>query len=160
MIIAAHAGTGKTTFAQLHPDKVTDFVCMPYKYHLPETGEFDESSKASLEYEMQEAWPYNYIEAIKNEMKVGKTLLIPSVWMVLVYLEMERIPFILCYPRRDAKEVYRQRYIDRGNTDEFLSVFIDGWDAFMDKLEANTYGTHIVMEPHQYLSDVIKLHAT
>ena len=32
MIIATHAGTGKTTLARMYPDRVIDLVCMPYKY--------------------------------------------------------------------------------------------------------------------------------
>ena len=34
MIIAAFAGTGKTTMAKLYPQTAIDFVCMPYKYEL------------------------------------------------------------------------------------------------------------------------------
>jgi adenylate kinase len=30
IIIAAYAGTGKTTLANAYPQKFTDFVCMPY----------------------------------------------------------------------------------------------------------------------------------
>ena len=33
MIIAVHAGAGKTRFAQKVFD-ATDFICMPYKYYL------------------------------------------------------------------------------------------------------------------------------
>ena len=33
-IIAAFAGTGKTTLAMRYPDLVIDFVAMPYKYYL------------------------------------------------------------------------------------------------------------------------------
>ena len=35
MIIAGHAGTGKTYFSKNVYDSV-DFVCMPYKYYLPD----------------------------------------------------------------------------------------------------------------------------
>lgn len=95
------------------------------------------------------------MDAIKEALKSGKTLLIPLAWNVLLHLEMEKIPYLLCYPRRDAKEIYRKRYIERGNSDEFLSIFIDSWDGFIDALEEDSYGQHIVLEPHQFLSDVL-----
>lgn len=90
-------------------------------------------------------------------MKGEKILLIPPVMYVLFLLEMEGIPYTLCYPRREAKESYRQRYIARGNTEDFLSVFIDGWDKFMDFLEWNTYANHIVLDANQFLSDVVEV---
>ena len=76
MIIAAHAGTGKTRFAKTVYDSV-DFVCMPYKF-----------------------------------------------------------PYILCYPERNAKDEYERRYKERGNTTDFLNVFIGYWDIFLDQMEA------------------------
>lgn len=157
MIIAAFAGVGKTTLAKMHPDRFTDFVCMPYKYYLPGTNDEGEANKANFDLEMREEWPYNYTEAIMEALKGKKTLLIPTVMHVLFLLEMKDIPYTLCYPRRDAKEVYRQRYIARGNTEDFLSVFIDGWDEFMGFLETNTYATNIVLEANQFLSDVINV---
>jgi hypothetical protein len=159
MIIAAHAGTGKSTLAKMYPHKFVDFVCMPYKYYLPD--EFDENAgetcKADLSLEMRDDYPYNYFEAIKEAMRENedKILLIPPDRYVLRLLREADIPYGICYPVREAKEAYRQRYIDRGNTDEFLSVFIDRWDIFMDTMENDASNRHIVMEPHQFLSDVI-----
>ena len=159
MIIAAHAGTGKTTFANMHPDKVVDFTAGPYKY-LPNPA-FDglgsEEIKAHPDSCRNWDYPDNYLDAIKQEMGNGKMLVIPSCYMVRSLLRVEGIPYILCYPRRDAKETYRKRYIDRGNTEEFLDIFIDRWDNFLDLLEGDDYGKHIVMEAYEYLADVIDL---
>ena len=59
MIIAAYAGTGKTTLARLYPQVAVDFVCMPYKYQLEQDGESDEACKANPDNVMQDDWPYN-----------------------------------------------------------------------------------------------------
>jgi hypothetical protein len=67
-VIAAFAGTGKTTFAAQHPDYMVDFVSMPYKYHLPEVDNVDESCKANPDLTMRDDWPHNYVEAIKEHM--------------------------------------------------------------------------------------------
>jgi hypothetical protein len=159
MIVAAHAGTGKTTLAKLYPDWVIDFVAMPYKYHLhhSENAEPEKSKAGYSIFDIQEDWPKNYVEAIKQTINCGKIILIPSDSGVLSLLNQENIPYILCYPTRESKEAYRQRYMDRGNTDEFLSIFIDGWDMFLDRLEGSHYGNKIVMQPHQYLSDVLDI---
>ena len=157
MIVAAFAGTGKSTLASKYPDKIVDFVCMPYKYYLDHDDDAGEAGKASLDNVMREDWPWNYIEAIKSALIERKILLIPSDYHVLSLLCLEEMPYTLCYPQRDAKEVYRKRFIDRGNTETFLSVFIDGWDGFEDTLEQDSYGRHIVMKPHQFLSGVIDL---
>lgn len=161
MIIAAFAGTGKTTFASMYPDKVIDFVLMPYKYYLDPDKDEGEAGKANFDNEMQLEWPYNYVEAIKttlDEMDAGdekKIILIPSDSCVLSLLREKGIEYSLCYPQRDAKEIYRQRYIDRGNTEDFLSIFIDRFDRFMDALESDPCGHHIVLQPEQYISDKV-----
>ena len=59
MIIAAYAGTGKTRFANTVYDAV-DFVCMSYKYHLPDgiiSCEEAENIKADLSLELRAEWP-------------------------------------------------------------------------------------------------------
>jgi len=160
MIIAAFAGTGKTTLARLYPKRVIDFVSMPYKYYLSEDNEDlshseAEASKANFDHVIREDWPFNYVEAIKKVLHDDKVLLIPSAGNVLSLLKKENIPYYLCYPVKEAKEEYKRRFIDRGNTIDFLSAFIDGWDRFIFALENDTYGTHIIMKPHQYLSDMI-----
>ena len=155
-VIAAFAGVGKSAFAERNPEKFTDFALMPYKYYLDPDREFDESGKANPENVMREDWPRNYAEAIQRALaESDKTLIIPSDSSVLRLLREKDIPYLLVYPAREAKEVYRKRFIARGNTEDFLSVFIDGWDRFMDSLENDQYGDHRVLRPEQYLSDAI-----
>ncbi len=100
MIVAAYAGTGKTTFAAMHPQKAIDFVCMPFKYYLdPNTDVGDgESAKANPDHVMQSNWPHNYVTAIKESMSDDRILLIPSDVQVLRLLENEGISYTLCYP--------------------------------------------------------------
>ena len=156
MIIAAYAGTGKTTLAMKHPHAFTDFVCMPYKYHLDENNRTDdEACKANPDNIMRDEWPYNYVSAIKSAYEYGKHLLIPTDMQVLMLLERNNLPYFLCYPVRNAKEAYRQRFINRGNTAEFIDIFINRWDWFLDRFEQDTYGQPIVMKPDEFLSDVI-----
>jgi len=156
-IIAAHAGTGKTHFASLYPELTIDLVCMPYKYILPKEKPFSESSKANPENILNPDWPNNYISVIKENLESDKILLIPPDPLILDLLKNEKLHYFLCYPQRDAKEIYRERYIKRGNSDEFIDIFIGGWDKFMDYFEKDSYGQHIVLKPDRFLSDVIDM---
>jgi len=156
-IIAAYAGTGKTHFASLYPESTIDLVSMPYKYILTKDKPYDESSKANPDNIPNEEWPFNYISTIKQNLESGKLLLIPSDLFILRLLKEENLRYCLCYPQRNAEEIYHERYIKRGNSDEFIDIFIGGWDRFMDYFEKDTYGQHIVLKPDQFLSDVIDM---
>jgi len=41
------------------------------------------------------------------------------------------------------------------NREDFLKIFIDRWDGFIDDFERNTYARHIILQPHQDLSDIL-----
>ena len=154
-IIAAYAGTGKTHVASLYPELTLDLVSMPYKYMLTNDTPYSESSKANPENILNDDWPFNYISAIKQNLELDILLLIPSDLFILELLREEKLPYCLCYPQRNAKEIYRERYINRGNTAEFIDIFIGKWDKFMDAFEKDLYGQHIILQPDQFLSDVI-----
>ncbi|HHU17130.1 MAG TPA: hypothetical protein GXZ70_02725 [Clostridiales bacterium] len=156
MIIAGFSGIGKTFFCN-HVEGAKDFVCMPYKYLLPEIGSGEiehEKLKADLSLEMNPEYPNNYINAILENMDKYKYLVIPSDSRVLAGLKDKHVPYILCFPEQKAKEEYRKRYLQRGNTEEFLDIFIGGWDYFMNSLRQDTYGARIVLDKGEYLLDV------
>ena len=161
-IIAAHAGTGKSTFCRMYPNAFVDFTCMKYKYIVPDdyVPEDEESIKASYNHEFRMFWQYDYAAAIMRyflEDYDFKTLVIPSEHRVLELLRLEGIKYTLCYPERSAKDVYRQRFVERGNNERFLEIFIDKWDNWIDTLEKTEADRRIVMKPHEYLSDVIDI---
>lgn len=103
---------------------------------------------------MNPEYPSNYINAILENMDKYKYLVIPSDSRVLADLKDKHIPYILCFPERKAKEEYRKRYLQRGNTEEFIDIFIGGWDNFMKSLRHDTYGAKIVLNEGEYLLDV------
>ncbi|MDR1194116.1 MAG: hypothetical protein LBK98_08145 [Peptococcaceae bacterium] len=155
MIFAAYAGTGKTALAKNCPEEFADFVCMPYKYILPEDGDKSEAGKANPDNVLRDGWPGNYVGAIQKEMSRGKHLLIPTDLLALALLRAKNIPYIICYPKREAREEYSRRFVERGNTAEFIDIFIGGWDCFLDAFERDDFGTHLILEPTAFLSDVL-----
>jgi len=156
-ITAAYAGAGKTHFASLYPKLTIDLVSMPYKYLLTKEASYNESSKANPENILNDDWPFNYISTIKQNLESGKILLIPSDFFILRLLREENLHYCLCYPQRKDKEIYRERYLNRGNSSDFIDIFIGEWDKFMDYFEKDSYGQHIVLQANQFLSDVIDM---
>lgn len=154
MVIAAFAGVGKTYFAE-HVDDAVDFTVMQYKYrNLPDIGDNEaEQSKADPDHELNYEWPYNYIDAVSNQFHGKKHFIIPSDRVVLRGLQERQIPYILVYPARDAKEEYRHRYQLRGNTDDFMNIFIGRWESWMDSLRSDMYGRCIELPGDKYLLD-------
>ncbi|MDR0306546.1 MAG: hypothetical protein LBI42_06885 [Chitinispirillales bacterium] len=128
-----------------------------YKYHLdPDCNEGEiEAGKANPDNTMRMDYPENYVEAIKTVLNEENVILIPPDLSVLRLLRKDKIPYTLCYPKRDAKEIYRKRFINRGNTENFIDIFIGCWDNFFDSLEKDTHGKHVVMRPHKFLSDIL-----
>ena len=153
MVIAGYSGIGKTYFAE-HVEGAHDLPCMPYKYYLPPADESDfEACKANPSYMMREEWPGNYIKAIANEMHRHRYLLIPSDRMVLEGLHSLDIPYILAYPQAKAKPVYEARYKGRGNTKDFLDIFIGRWDSFMSSLQGDRNGIPVVLGEDEFLME-------
>jgi hypothetical protein len=156
-IVSAYAGTGKSTLANKYPDKFADFSIMPYKYDIPEGETISEGDKASHDYELKPFWQEQYVEELLKHIAEypDKVYLIPSDMRVLYELRKLDINYYICYPIRKARETYKERFVQRGNSDDFLYVFIDGWDARISALEEDQYGVHIIMQPEQYLEDVL-----
>ena len=73
------------------------------------------------------------------------------------FLEADRIPYTLIYPEKNLKDEYEKRYRNRGNTEDFLDIFIGQWEFRIEELEQKTspLAKHIVLREEQYLSDVI-----
>lgn len=158
MIIAAYAGTGKSTFAA-RTDGAIDLPCMPCKWILPP------ADRASAELEGEKGaryrlpdprYPDNYIAEILRAERDYRFVTIPTDMSVVRRLqEIYGRKVILCYPEDSCKEEYHARFVARGNSESFLELFIDSWDHFMKSVRENERGVHIVMRPGEYLTDLV-----
>lgn len=160
MIIAAFAGTEKTYFCE-HVPQAIDFVCMPWKYtnfyEVALSMEEGEQIKANDELELHFGWQKEYYDALIDTVKKypDQIVVIPTVSAVQRMLEADGISYTLIIPKKKLKVEYEQRYIERGNTEEFLDVFIGGWDCWMDVVRKNKCKNVIELESGQYLYDVL-----
>jgi hypothetical protein len=102
-------------------------------------------------------FPQNYIEHIKFNIGEVDIILVSSHKEVRDALVNEGIDFTLVYPRKDIKDEYIQRYIDRGNDGKFVELLKQNWDNWTDELENQEGCEKIELESGQYLSNVIEL---
>lgn len=156
MIIAAYAGAGKSTFAARVPNTV-DLPIMPRSWILSprKSEEEEEKEKGRLDRLPDPLYPYNFIIDILKAERKYKYVLIPTNIRVISMLREEYgRKVVLCYPGDELKEEYRERFIARGNREEFFELFIDGWDNFLEPLREYEDAVHIVMESGAYLTDL------
>ena len=102
-------------------------------------------------------FPQNYIEHIKSNIGEVDIILVSSHKEVRDALVNESINFTLVYPRKDMKDEYIQRYIDRGNDGKFVELLKQNWNNWTDELENQEGCEKIELESGQYLSNVIEL---
>jgi hypothetical protein len=163
MVIAAYAGTGKTTFCYENPAAI-DLIAMPFKYinlsDISEKEEIDgEEIKANWDLILRRDWCLYYYWAVKYLLQYcpDRHIVIPTIGKILDFLDEDKISYTIVYPDKSLKAEYEQRYRERGNTEEFTDVFIGLWDAWMSELEQrkSPYIKRIVLQQGQYLSDVL-----
>lgn len=157
MIVAAYAGAGKTSFAKRTAGAI-DLVTMPYSRILPpdDGAKREHEGEKAAPYLLQNPqYPYNYLlEVLKAEQEYDYVLIPTSAGVIRILDDMRR-QVVLCYPTREQREDYRARFLARGNSEEFLEVFVERWEDFLTPFwERRLNGIHIPLQRGQFLNDV------
>ena len=98
-------------------------------------------------------FPHNYVQHIQTS---GKNHLVSTHKAVRDEFAKQNIPFVLCYPERQCKEEYIQRYRQRGSTPAFLQLLSEKWDEWITEMENESRAAqHLVLQPGQFASDVL-----
>lgn len=127
LIIAGFAGIGKTTLAEKYKN-VYDLESSPYKWDNTGYEDLSIEQRKGTTRKENELWPQNYLSEIKSKSLIYDILL---VWVhpdVLDLYDNENIEYVICYPCKQALEEYRQRYINRGNNENYINRVIDSYD--------------------------------
>ncbi len=129
IVIAGFAGIGKTTLAKIYKN-VIDVESSPYKYDYSKVGIFNvEEMKGKSGRIANSEFPLNYINAIKKAQKEYDIVL---VWIhpeeILPYYEDYNIDYYLCFPSKEALGEYRERFINRGNSTEYINRVLNSYD--------------------------------
>lgn len=134
-IVAAFTGTGKTRFRSVHGNKALDL---------------DSSA-----YSSEENFPYNYLEAILNNLDGYDYILISTHSEIRNLLGEENIEYSLVFPKNHLKNEYIKRLYDRGSSNNLISFISDNWDSFMIDLNRETYPVRYRLKKGEFLSDII-----
>ncbi len=155
MIIAGFAGTGKSTFAA-RVENAIDLTSMPYSRILPtvKSGE-PEAEKAAPWLLNDPLYPDNYVAAVLRAERRYDYVIIPTSEWVIYRLQKEYgRKIVVCCPTDECREEYRRRFAGRGNTEEFIKVFIDGWESILSNVRELDNVVHIPLGPGEHLTDI------
>lgn len=155
IVIAGFAGIGKTTLAKKYKN-VIDIESSPYKYDYSNIKDFNiEEMKGKSGRIINKEFPLNYINAIKDAVKKYDVVL---VWIhpkeILPYYDYYNIDYYLCFPSKEAISEYKDRFINRGNNQEFINKVINSYDKrYVDFI--NNPHKKIVLSKGETLEDAL-----
>lgn len=148
-IIAAFPGTGKT-FLYNNPPTTYTILDSDSSHYSWVTDENGVNTK-----ERNPDFPANYIQHIKDNVGLVDIIFVSSHDVVRNALYAANLSFHLVYPDHSLKNDYVQRYIDRGSPEGFVRLVEANWDVWMNDLETQKGCTHIVLQPDEYISNIL-----
>lgn len=157
MIIASYAAAGKTTFSQ-RVEGAVDLATMPRSWFLPPPDKSEgahESEKGAPYFLRDPRYPDNYIlDVLRAEREYPYVLIPTNAGIIRRLWEEYGRQVILCYPTKEQKEAYRARFLARGNSEDFESIFIGHWEDFLGPFWAGEVpGISLPLGPGVFLLD-------
>lgn len=136
-VIAGFAGIGKTTLANKYKN-VYDLESTTYEWDNSNHKDLSDEQLKGLVRNQNPLWPGNYIDEIKEKMLEYDILFVKSHPDILEIYDKENIPYIICYPCKEALEEYKQRYMKRENSIEYIEKTIGSYDSKVKKWSENS----------------------
>lgn len=145
-VFACFPGTGKTSFFKKYMDKkVSDSDSSHFSW-IVENGE----KKRNPDF------PANYIKHIQNLINQEYEFIFVSTHKeVIAALEEAGIEFVVITPARELKDVYLQRYKDRGSDQGFIDTLNKMWDTFMDDVHSCKAPIIVLHDANNYVEDAV-----
>ncbi len=137
IIISGFAGIGKTDF-----NKYVPYYQNATYYDLPSAA-------------FRENWEKVYVDCAEALCEKYNYVFVSTHDVVINELMSRNLKFYIVYPKGHCKDEYRQRFIKRGNSPEYIDKFMKNWDRFIDQIDRLDYPYKISLRTGQYLSDVI-----
>lgn len=140
-IISGGPGIGKTKLLELLPEDISAVDLDPTDYY------------------QDPRWPKNYIEDIERNFLLHDLVLISAHPQVVGVLQESGHEITVVCPDESLKEVYRARYIQRGNSEKGIAVMLEKGFRPREENQRNFAGCRVVFldKPDQYLSDIIDI---
>ena len=158
LVISAFPACGKSFYYNTH----SNYAGGCYKANGSNILDSD-SSQFSWIYnedgtkERNPEFPANYIQHIRENLDRQDIIFVSSHKPVRGALYNAKIKFALVYPTYSMKDVWKQRILNRGSSEEFCKLIMDNWDDWVadcmhDELASSGY---ILTEEHPYLDEFV-----
>ena len=153
-IISAFPGTGKTYYHKNHPDTTLDSDSSQFSWLYDKDGNklYDDDNKP-----IRNPWfPSNYIEHIKSNIGKYEYIFVSSHKEVREALVDNCLLFYLIYPDYNDKEIYIERYKQRGSPERFIDLVRNNWEEWIIELEDQDDCINIQLPSILTISDLLK----
>lgn len=150
-VISGFAGIGKTT-AALRYDNVIDLESSHFFFDIPNDLEPHEYEylKGNNDRTPNPNGLEDYVDAIIEAQKEYDYVLIAMFPALLQRLHEKGVDVQIVLPHKDDKNLYRQRYLRRGNCIDWTNNMIDNWDLYINStIKNNPFSKEsIIMETY------------
>lgn len=150
-IISAFPGTGKT------------YCCNKYKGTNVKILDSDSSEFSWIKdkngnntKERNPKFPNNYIEHIKENIGKVDIIFVSSHDIVRKALKDNNIDYILVYPCVYYKDIYIDRYIKRGNNENFINFIDKNFKKFINEMDNEDFPYKIVLTGKETINDILQ----
>ena len=131
-IISAFPGTGKSYY-HLHNENTLDSDSSNFSWLYDKFGH--KLSDPNGNQIRNPEFPQNYIEHIKSNIGKYEYIFVSSHKEVREALVNNCLLFYLIYPDYNDKEIYIERYKQRGSSDDFIKLIENNWEDWIYELE-------------------------
>lgn len=155
-IICGFAGIGKTYVSSKY-NRIIDLESSDFKWQYLEfeTQNIDkEKRKGIIEKVKNPNWPLNYVNEIITKQKEYDFVLISLDLEVRNLLKEKGYSYIVCFPSKEQKNDFLNRYKKRGNNEKFIENISLNYEKWIDDLMLEE--NKIILKSGQYLEDVLK----
>lgn len=150
-IISAFPGTGKTYCYNKY--KNTDIKILD-----SDSSEFSwiKDKDGNNTKERNPKFPNNYIEHIKENIGKVDIIFVSSHDIVRKALKDNDINYILVYPCVHYKDIYIDRYIKRGNNENFINFIDKNFEKFINEMDNETFPYKIILTGKETINDILE----
>ena len=147
MIISAFPGVGKSHFVKNNDNtllKVVDHESSEYSWIYVDGQKL-----------RNPVFPTNYVDVAESLSKEGKIVFVSSHDQVRQELASRGIRYTVVVPAIEDKEIYVNRYIQRGTPLELINLIATNWESFINSCMNDTTANIVVVRGDTYLSNVL-----